>query len=143
MSVIVWWGEAPECRNRCSEVSGAPRQMPLLGHEARRAVVYHGPWLGAIFGPPHESEGFMRIALVESLGRSGASPHQKSRPNADTQLSRPISFSRLIPARCAGHDGNHFRHGTLLRSGHGGTPAETHNLNPIRHLKNMGHIVTD
>jgi hypothetical protein len=75
---------------------------PLSCRETRRAAVCRGPRLDAIFDLAHEPEGFVRFALVESLGRWGASPHQRSTsvaPFRRIALSpwRPFAVSLLRP----------------------------------------------
>src|ERR1700757_3103231 len=48
-----------------------------------------------------------------------------------------------MPARCAGHNREQLGHRIFLGCRDGRPTAQTHDLNPVCHLENMGHIVTD
>src|SRR5258708_32386944 len=66
-----------------------------------------------------------------------------SAPSRTFASPRSVRLNRLIPTRSSGHDGDDFRHRVLLWAGQSGSASETHDLNPISDLENMGHIVTD
>ena len=77
------------------------------------------------------------VVVVETWKRTQAATRRSARHGTLGQGD----LSRRLPG--AGHDGDRVGHGEVLRADHRVAPAQPVDVNPVRYLEDVGHVVGD